>query len=197
MPAPHPLVPNRRDFLGSALGFGSLAFGALNHHAHADRPHHRPRAKSVIWIFLSGGYSHLETFDPKPALNIHAGKTFDKAPITDPFKNPVLEKRSRSVIEKVRDRYPIIYPLQIGYKQHGQCGAGISDWRPHIARYADDIAFVRNMYTTDNGSQDVFDSNEAWWNLRTGTNYGTGLTILAAPTGGDSREEARVIEEAE
>ena len=150
MPAPHPLVPNRRDFLGSALGFGSLAFGALNHHAHADRPHHRPRAKSVIWIFLSGGYSHLETFDPKPALNIHAGKTFDKAPIADPFKNPVLEKRSRSVIEKVRDRYPIIYPLQIGYKQHGQCGAGISDWLPHIARYADDIAFVRNMYTTDN-----------------------------------------------
>jgi hypothetical protein len=93
---------------------------------------------------------HLETFDPKPALNKHAGKTFDQAPFKNPLDSPVLEKRSRSVIEKVRERYPIIYPLQVGFKQHGQCGVGITDWWPHLAGCADDIAFVRNMYTTDN-----------------------------------------------
>ena len=55
---------------------------------------------------------------------------------------------------------------------------------------------IINMYTTDNGSQDVFDTDEAWWNIRTGTNYGTGMKMLAAPNGGDSREEARLIADA-
>jgi hypothetical protein len=55
---------------------------------------------------------------------------------------------------------------------------------------------IINMYTSDNGSQDVFDTTEAWYNIRTGTNYGTGLKFLAAPNGGDSREEARLIESA-
>ena len=42
------------------------------------RPHHAPRAKNVIWIFLSGGYSQMETWDPKPALNKYAGLTIDE-----------------------------------------------------------------------------------------------------------------------
>ena len=148
--------PNRRDFLGGmGLGFGSLALGALLHQDGYSaipngQPHHTPRTKSIIWIFLSGGYSHLETFDPKPALNKYAGRTFDKVPFENPFESSVLEKRSRSVIEKVRERYPIIYPMQIGFKHHGQCGVGITDWWPHLAGRSDDIAFVRNMYTTDN-----------------------------------------------
>jgi len=54
---------------------------------------------------------------------------------------------------------------------------------------------IINMYTTENGSQDVFDTDEAWWNIRTGTNYGTGLKFLAAPNGGDSREEGRYLED--
>ncbi len=55
---------------------------------------------------------------------------------------------------------------------------------------------IVNLYTTDNGSQDVFDTNEAWWNIRTGTNYGTGLKFLASANGGDEREEVRLIEDA-
>ena len=55
---------------------------------------------------------------------------------------------------------------------------------------------IINMYTSDDGSQGVFQSDEAWWNIRTGTNYGTGFKILAAPNGGNSREEARLIENA-
>ena len=50
----------------------------------------------------------------------------------------------------VRDRYPIIYPLQTGFKKHGKSGIDISDWWPHLATCVDDLAFVRSMYTTDN-----------------------------------------------
>ena len=62
-------------------------------------------------------------------------------------------------------------------------------------QYAATKTQIINMYTTENGSQDVFDTDEAWWNIRTGTNYGTGLKFLAAPNGGDSREEGRYLED--
>src|SRR4051794_32040254 len=94
-----PGLPSRRAFLADlGLGFTGLALGALlqadgiarpataGMPAPGGRPHHPPKAKSVIWIFLSGGYSHLETFDPKPALNKYAGKTFDKTPYPDPLR---------------------------------------------------------------------------------------------------------------
>jgi len=55
---------------------------------------------------------------------------------------------------------------------------------------------IINMYTSDDGSQGVFETDEAWWNIRTGSNYGTGFKVLAAPIGGDSREEARLLENA-
>ena len=119
----------------------------------AGRPHFPAKAKSVIWIFLSGGYSHMETFDPKPALNKYAGLTFDKTPLENPLKSPLHHKRFRSVTAQevnVRDVYPIIYPMQVGFKKHGQCGVELTDWWPQLATCADDIAFVRNMWTTDN-----------------------------------------------
>jgi hypothetical protein len=147
------------------MGFTGLALGAMLHRdgvAKAGEEDHRgkpggssgiAKAKSVIWIFLSGGYSHLETFDPKPALNKYAGMTFDKTPFEDPLKSPLHDRRSRSVVASsinVRDKYPIVYPLQVGYKKHGECGIEITDWWPHLATCADDIAWVRNLYTTDN-----------------------------------------------
>jgi hypothetical protein len=156
----------RRTFLADlGMGFTGLALGAMlardgvvraedPHHAPPDgRPHHAPRAKSVIWIFLSGGYSHLETFDPKPALNRYAGKTFDQTPFPDPLKSPLHDKRSRSVVAEeinVRDKYPIVFPLQVDFKKYGQSGIEVSDWLPHLGSCVDDLCFVRNMYTTDN-----------------------------------------------
>jgi hypothetical protein len=157
----------RRTFLADVgMGFTGLALGAMLYRdgivragqpsawAPPDgKPHFAPRAKSVIWIFLSGGYSHLETFDPKPALNKFAGKTFDKTPFANPLRSPLHDKRSRSVVAaeiNKRDTYPIIYPLQIGYKKLGQAGVEMTDWWPHLATCVDDIAFVRSMWTTDN-----------------------------------------------
>jgi hypothetical protein len=117
------------------------------------QPHFVPRAKSVIWIFLSGGYSHVETFDPKPALNTHAGKTFDKTPFENPVLSPLHKMRFRSVPAEeinVRDVYPIIYPMQVGWQKRGEAGIEITDWWPNLAECVDDLCFVRNMWTTDN-----------------------------------------------
>ncbi|MBM3848349.1 MAG: DUF1501 domain-containing protein, partial [Verrucomicrobia bacterium] len=98
----------RRHFLSDiGMGFAGVALGSMlwkDGHARESspteghkgetgkppdgRPMFVPKAKSVIWIFLSGGYSQLETFDPKPALNLHAGKTFDKTPFENPVNSP-------------------------------------------------------------------------------------------------------------
>ena len=156
--------PTRREFLSDlGMGFTGVALGAIladdgrlrageasAQHAVA---HFSPRAKSVIWIFLSGGYSHLETFDPKPALNKYAGMTFDKTPFENPVNSPLQKKRFRSVSAEevnVRDVYPTIYPMQVGWKKHGESGIEVTDWWPHLAKRVDDLCFIRNMWTTDN-----------------------------------------------
>ncbi len=154
---------NRRTFLADVgLGFTGLALGAMLQRdgvARAEapaawqppdgRPHFAPKAKSVIWVFLSGGLSHLESFDPKPALTKYAGKTFTDTPFPDPLKSPLFHLRSRDVVGGDRP-YPRIFPLQVGFKKYGRGGVAISDWWPHLATCVDDVAFVRSMYTTDN-----------------------------------------------
>lgn len=158
---------NRRAFLSDlGLGFTGAALGAMladdgvakassggSAKSAAGGLHHAARTKSVIWIFLSGGYSHLETFDPKPALNKYAGKTFAETPFPNPIESPLHKARFRSVAAEeinVRDVYPTIYPLQVGWRKHGEAGIEVTDWWPHLSRYVDDLCFVRNMWTTDN-----------------------------------------------
>lgn len=159
-------APSRRAFLNDmGLGFTGMALGALlaedgvlrAAEAGVELPsgaaHHRPKTKSVIWIFLSGGYSHVETFDPKPALNKYAGKTFDQTPLKNPADSPLHKKRFRSVAAEeinVRDVYPTIFPMQVGWRKHGEAGIEVTDWWPHLAQHVDDLCFVRNMWTTDN-----------------------------------------------
>ncbi|MGC4089164.1 MAG: DUF1501 domain-containing protein [Polyangiaceae bacterium] len=159
------MAANRRTFLSDlGMGFTGLALGSLladdgilrgseTTTQPSGLPHHPPKAKSVIWIFLSGGYSHLETFDPKPCLNQYAGMTFDKTPFENPVHSPLHKKRFRSVPSEdlnVRDVYPTIYPMQVGWKKHGESGIEITDWWPRLAKCADDLCFIRNMWTTDN-----------------------------------------------
>src|SRR5689334_11929273 len=138
---------SRRTFLADlGMGFTGLALGSLLHRdgiVRADtapawsppdgKPLSPPKAKSVIWIFLSGGYSHLETFDPKPALNKYAGKTFQETPFANPLTSPLHDKRSRSVVGMKRNTFPVILPLQVGYKPRGQSGIEVSDWWPHLS----------------------------------------------------------------
>ena len=151
--------------LGAMLAEDGIAAGPVRPRASesADEPavvagpdgqsHHPARADSVIWIFLSGGYSHVETFDPKPALNKYAGLTFDKTPFENPVNSPLHKKRFRSVAAEeinVRDVYPIIYPMQVGWKPRGDSGIEMTDWWPQLAGEVDELCFVRNMWTTDN-----------------------------------------------
>jgi hypothetical protein len=125
----------------SAQGFGLVALaGLLTEDAAAEeveggsaatrvmpRPHFAPRAKSVIFCFMDGGVSHVDSFDPKPKL-----AELDTQPFTE-SQNPTANV----------NRQWLKSPW--GFKQHGECGMPVSDLFPHIASCADDIAVVRSM----------------------------------------------------
>ena len=85
----------------------------------------------MIWIFLIGGLSHLESFDPKPALNKYAGKSFDETP----WAKEVLDEKK--INEKLldptkakREIYKKVLQLQTGYKRYGQSGLMVSGLVP-------------------------------------------------------------------
>ena len=150
---------NRRRFLqGTGLGFGGMALNTL---LGSPRPAPKAKAKSVIWLFMRGGVSHMESFDPKPALNDHAGKSIPDSPYASVL-NPEKFANQRVVVVgdangKQRNK---LYPLQVGYKQYGESGTAVSDWFPNIGKQVDDLAIIRSMWTTDNnhGAQVQFHS---------------------------------------
>ena len=132
----------QRDGFGGAGDAGHLPSG---------KPLFAPKAKSVIWFFMLGGTSHVESFDPKPALTEHAGKTFDESPFGKAItESPYYRKNVRDFAGVPRDLMPKIYPLQIGYRKRGESGIEVSDWWPHLSECVDDLAIVRSMWTTDN-----------------------------------------------
>jgi hypothetical protein len=153
------------------MGFTGLALGAiLQRDGWANEgqwqpptglPHASPKAKSVIWLFMNGGVSHLETFDPKPELDRFAGKTIAETPYAD-AQSP--EKLALARVVVVNDangqQRNVLYPTQVGFRQHGECGMWMSDWLPNLATCADKIALINSMYTTDDnhGAQTQFHS---------------------------------------
>ncbi|MEX2176813.1 MAG: DUF1501 domain-containing protein [Pirellulaceae bacterium] len=159
-----PILHSRRTFLADAgMGFGALALGAMlerdgvvradepQREAAASRSPGKAKAKSVIWIFLIGGMSQMESFDPKPELNAHAGQTIEESPYKATLESPLLKKNLREVIEGLHKVHPKIYPLQVGYKKYGAGGLAISDWWSTLGTLcADDLCLVRSMWTTDN-----------------------------------------------
>ena len=157
----------RRAFLSDlGMGFTGLVLGAMlqrdgvaragepavAYRLPDGRPHFAPRAKSVIWLFMVGGTSQMESFDPKPALTKYAGKTIPETPFADVLTNELNKKNLRVVVPddangQVR---PTLYPLQVGYRKRGQSGIEVSDWWPHVGNVIDDVCVVRSMWTTDN-----------------------------------------------
>lgn len=160
--------PTRRTFLAdTGMGVTGMALSAMLFRDGVARaaalpdegPHLEPRAKSVIWIFLIGGLSHLESFDPKPALNKYAGKSIEETPFAAEVLNA--DRINRILLDpdkQKRDVYKTLLRLQTGFDAHGQCGRLVSDWFPHLGTCADDIAVVRSMWTIDNnhGAQLTF-----------------------------------------
>ena len=149
MPNPiahHWPVRTRRDFFGQAgTGLASMALASLvaENRAMATPPsrvdflatkpgHHAPTAKSVIWLFMEGGPSHVDLFDPKPKLNELHGQ-----PMPASFGKLItaMGTANNSIMGSPRK-----------WKQHGQSGTWVSDWYPHIANHVDDIAVLRSCW---------------------------------------------------
>jgi hypothetical protein len=133
----------RRDFLmRGGAGFGALALtGLLSQEALAAKPaaplaprqpHHPARAKSIIFLFMEGGPSHLDLFDPKPKLNEMAGQ-------------PLPDSYGKVITSMGEHRAPLL-PSKRKWERHGQSGLWISDWLPHIAECADDLAVLRSCW---------------------------------------------------
>ena len=156
---------NRRAFLSDVgMGFTGLALGSMlareglaKNDAHAEamtlngNPTFAPKAKSVIWYFMLGGTSHLESFDPKPEVTKHAGKTIKESPYEAAVVgSPFYRKNVRDFAGTPRELMGTLYPLQIGFQKRGESGIEVSDWWPHVGSCIDDIAVVRSMWTTDN-----------------------------------------------
>ncbi len=143
---PHHETPHsRRDFLMRAGGgLGWLAYLALQQEqARAEQTQGNPlaarsghlpaTAKSVIWVFIDGGPSHIDLFDPKPALNKLDGK-----PLPDSFDRPVTAMG--------RTAYTPLLGSKRTFKQHGQSGIWVSDWLPETATCVDDLAILRSCH---------------------------------------------------
>ena len=145
---PHKVwATNRRDFLARAgMGFGALALSAmLADEARAETPaidplrplaprppHLKARAKSCIFLFMEGGPSHVDLFDPKPELTRCAGQ-----PLPASFGKvfTAMGVGGNSLLASRRK-----------FEQHGEAGTWVSDWYPNIAEVADEIALVRSCW---------------------------------------------------
>jgi len=163
----------RRTFLADmGMGFTGLALGAVmagERRAMASdsvwtppdgRPHFQPRARSVIWLFMNGGVSHMESFDPKPMLTRYAGKTIAETPFAS-VQDPKRLAIERLVVPDANgNQRNTLFPLQVAFRRHGKSGLEISDWFPHTASHADRLALVRSLWTTDSnhGAQTQFHS---------------------------------------
>ncbi|MFT5130949.1 MAG: hypothetical protein ACI8W8_004582, partial [Rhodothermales bacterium] len=130
----------RRHFLQSAVT-GSLLFPGILRQLLADdaplaprTPQFPAKAKNVIFLFMTGGVSHMDTFDPKPALHRDHGKE---------IKADHPEIQNRPGYERIYLKRP-----QWEFAPHGQCGTEVSSLFPHVATCVDDIAMIRSMHTS-------------------------------------------------
>ena len=144
-------VTRRSMLQQTGMGFTGLALSALmadEAKLRPDRePHFPAKAKSVIWIFLCGGVSHVESFDPKPMLTKYAGKSIEDTPFKSVLKS---EKRDVVAGNPVHGNRKTLMALQTGYKKYGRSGLEVGDWWKNIGGCADELAVVRSLYTTDN-----------------------------------------------
>src|SRR4051794_34134947 len=136
-----PLPLDRRAFLRQAgCGFASVALAAMwaegsnaANETIADplapkRPHHQPRAKNVIFLYMDGGPSQVDTFDPKPRLNAEHGKPFAMNIEPTQFNNNGSTFGS---------------PWK--FRQYGESGIPVSELFPHVAKHVDKLAVIRSM----------------------------------------------------
>ena len=149
----HFLLQNRRQFFSrAATGIGGMALASLlNPRLLADdadatdvhfsgamkRPHHKPTAKRIIYLFMAGAPSQIDTFDYKPTLN----NMFN----VDLPESVRMGQRLTTMTSK-QSRFPLA-PSIFKFNQYGQQGAWISDLLPHTASVADDLCIIKTIHT--------------------------------------------------
>jgi hypothetical protein len=147
------LLRTRRHFFKDcAIGVGGMALSSLLHaeglvadQAASTNPfapgqsHIRPRARNVIFLFMAGGPSQLETFDHKPKLQELHGK-----PIPDSF----LQGKRFAFMDTFTKEVPRLLGTSRKFARHGQYGTWVSESLPHLANVVDDVAIVRSMVTS-------------------------------------------------
>ena len=136
-------VSSRRDFFtraGSGLAGVALAdllaqnaSAATVNPLAAKAPHHAARAKSVIWLFMEGGPSQVDTFDPKPLLSKLHGQA-----IPSSIRKP--SQTSRGTADNT------LMGSRRQWKQYGQSGAWVSDWYKNVGEHVDDLAIIRSCW---------------------------------------------------
>jgi hypothetical protein len=120
----------------SAMGMGSLALGSMLQSADASeanplavrKPHFAAKAKRVIHLFMNGGPSHVDTFDPKPSLEKYAGKAL-------PVDNPKTERKTGAA-----------FPSPFKFQKYGQSGIEVSELFAKTAQHVDDMCIIRSMH---------------------------------------------------
>jgi hypothetical protein len=138
-------LSRRWFFRDCTLGLGSIALASLlDAPARADaapsdplaprRPHHAPRAKAVIYLFMAGAPSQLELFDYKPTLAKYNGR---------PVPKDILGGQTYAFIKPDS----AIYAPEFKFARHGASGAWVSEALPHLATVADDLTIIRSMNT--------------------------------------------------
>ena len=139
------LSHSRRSLLQAAgCGFGAVAFQALAQQlAVASEQafqnggvHHPAKAKRVIFLFMHGGVSQVDSFDPKPKLKEYDGKDL-----------PIKGLDSLDVALKDKAGNGKVLDTTWKFEQHGESGAWISDLWPHLTKHADDLCFIKSMHT--------------------------------------------------
>ena len=120
---------------------------ATGYNPYAPRqPHFAPRATRVISLFMSGGPSHVDLFDPKPALAKYSGQ-----PLTG----------KGDIVVRQGDPGPLM-PSPFQFRKHGQCGMDVSEVFPLLAQHVDELAFLRSVYGRSN------DHVQATYEMNTG-----------------------------
>ena len=139
-----PVFTRRAALQRSAVGFGSLAMASMlaersvlagpesMNSVVTPHPHHAARAKRIIFLFMSGGPSQVDTFDPKPLLTRDDGKPL-------PFAKPEIQFNATSNLLKSPWRF----------RQHGESGLWVSELFPKLAAHVDDLCMLHSIHGTN------------------------------------------------
>src|SRR6266498_1849368 len=144
---------DRQGLLSAApvgqTGHDACVAAAVGVNPYAPKPpHFKPRATAVISLFMGGGWSQVDTFDPKPALAKYAGQ-----PIDGKVKGDVI----------VRQGFPgPLMPSPFSFKKYGQSGIDVCELFPNLSRHVDGIAFLRSVYGRSN------DHTQAHYEMQSG-----------------------------